>query len=218
MKKKEMFAVIGLGRFGNAVAKQLYSMNYEVLAIDTDENNVQEISKYSTHAVSCDAKSEDALRAAGVDSCTCVIVAIGDITDSVLTTLILKEMGIERIICKANDLNHKKVLEKIGASKVVIPEHEMGVKLAMRLVSSDILDIMEVSDEFGIADIKIPDFWAGKLIREIDVRRKYGMNIIAVKSEDDKAILPDAEYKLKAGDMVVVAGNYRDIDAISKIK
>ena len=218
MKKKEMFAVIGLGRFGSSVVKQLYTMNYDVLAIDSDENNVQEISKYSTHAVSCDAKNENALRAAGLEGCTCAVVAIGDVTDSVLTTLILKEMGTEKIVCKANDLNHKKVLEKIGADMVIIPEHEMGVKVATRLVSSDILDIMEVSEKFGIADVKVPSGWQGKAIRELDIRNKYGLNIIAVKTNNDKAILPDAGYCFCENDMIVVAGDYTDIDAVSKIK
>ena len=217
MRKKDMFAVIGLGRFGSAVTRQLYGMGYDVLAIDSDEQLVEDNSKYATHAVCCDAKSEGALRAAGVDGCTCAVVAIGDVTDSVLTTLILKEMNVHKLICKANDMNHKKVLEKIGANKVVIPEYEMGVKLAMRLVTSDIRDIMEVSQEFGIIDIKVPESWVDKTLREIDIRKKYGLNIIAVKNENNKAVLPAPDYKFNTNDMVIVAGNYSDMDAISKL-
>ncbi len=214
--KKELYAVIGLGRFGKSVAMQLYQMGCEVLAIDADEQNIEEISDYVTYAVCCDAKNEAALRAAGIEDCTCVIVAIGqDITDSVLNTLILKEMGIKKIVCKAMDHNHKKVLEKIGADMVIIPEYEMGIKVAKKLVSVNVLDFIDISDEFGIADIKVPVDWVGRKINELDIRRKMNINVIAIKAGERIEMLPGADYTFSKEDIVVVGAKFDDIDKIT---
>lgn len=215
-KKKEMFAVIGLGRFGRTIAKQLYDMDYDVLAIDADEKNIETVADNVTYSVCCDAKNESSLKAAGIEDCTCVIVAIGqDITDSVLTTLILKEIGIKKVICKANDINHKKVLEKIGADMVIIPEYEMGIKIAKRLVCADILDFIDISEKFGIADISVPDSWIGCKISEIDIRRRYKVNVIAIKTGDTVEMLPSADYVFNKDDTIVIGGSYEDIDKMA---
>lgn len=213
------FAVIGLGRFGMAVAAQLFDMGYEVLAVDRNMELVNAAAETSTRAVCSDAKEESVLKALGIRNYDCVVVAIGgDITDSVLITLMLKEMGVKRVVCKAMNNQHKKVLEKIGADKVVVPEQEAGVKTAVGLVSSHIVDFINLSDEYSIADVAVPDKWVGKTIAELDVRGKHGVNIVAIKdgTADDKInITPSAKYVFNKNDVVVVIGAVHEINKLS---
>lgn len=214
------FAVIGLGRFGKSAAMQLFNMGYEVLAIDQNMNNVNLISDYVTRAVCGDAKEESVLKAVGIRNYDCVIVAIGDdITDSVLITLSLKEMGIKQIICKARDNQHKKVLKKIGADTVIIPEQEAGIKTAASLVSNRFLDIIDLSDEYSIADTVVPKIWTGKSIKDISVRKKYGVNIVAVKNQIDNSvnITPGADYVFSETDIVVLVGRADDINRLNSV-
>ncbi len=214
------FAVIGLGRFGKSVAAQLFNMGYEVLAIDKNMDNVNLISDYVTRAVCGDAKEESVLKAVGMRNYDCVIVAIGDeITDSVLITLSLKEMGIKQVICKARDNQHKKVLKKIGADAVIIPEQEAGIKTAVSLVSDRFLDIIDLSDEYSIADTVIPRAWVGKSIGDISVRKKYGVNIVAAKNQLDNSvnITPGADYVFRKGDIAVLVGRADDINRLNAV-
>ena len=147
------FVVIGLGRFGSAVATELSSLGHEVLAVDEREDHVQRGAEKVTHAVTGDARDPSVLRALGVRNYDCAVVAVGDdIGNSALITLNLKEIGVKRVICKAQSHVHRKVLEKIGADRVVFPEHEMGVKLAQGLSSSNVLNFIELSEDFGIAE------------------------------------------------------------------
>lgn len=213
------FAVIGLGRFGRAVAMQLFNMGCEVLAVDRSMDNINMISDYVTHAVCGDAKEESVLKALGIRNYDCVIVAIGgDLTDSVLTTLMLKEMGIKRLICKASDNNHKKLLKKIGADVVIIPEQEAGNKIAASLVSDRLMDIIDLSDEYSIADSAVPRVWIGKSIEELSVRKKYGVNIVAIKNrEEDNSvnINPGPSYRFGENDIVVLVGETKTINALT---
>lgn len=215
------FAVIGLGRFGTAVASQLFSMGYEVLAVDRNMELVNAAADTSTRAVCGDAKEESVLKALGIRNYDCVVVAIGgDITDSVLITLMLKEMGVERVVCKAMNNQHKKILEKIGADSVIIPEQEAGVKTAIGLVSKHIVDFINLSDEYSIVDVAVPDDWVGKTIAELGVREKHGVNIVAIKNsaEGDKVnISPSAGYVFNKNDIAVVIGTAREINAISEM-
>ena len=145
------YVVIGLGRFGTAVATELCRLGHEVLAIDDSEDRVQSISSHVTHAVAGDARDPAVLRALGVRNYNCAIVAVADdVGNSALITMNLKEIGVRQVIAKAQSHVHQKVLQKIGADKVVFPEHEMGVKLAQNLSSSNILNFIELSDDFGI--------------------------------------------------------------------
>lgn len=212
------FAVIGLGRFGTSVAMQLFNMGYEILAIDKNMDNVNAISDYVTRAVCGDAKDENVLKAVGIRNYDCVVVSMGDdITDSVLITLTLKEMGIEQIACKAKNNMHKKVLKKIGADLVIIPEQEAGIKTAISLVSDRIVDIIDLSDEYSIVDTMVPRNWIGKSITDLSVRKRFGVNIVAIKNQLDDSdvnISPDPEYKFKETDIVVLVGG---INAINKL-
>lgn len=213
------FAVIGLGRFGAAVVRKLFEMGYEVLAVDINMEKVNAIADFATKSVCGDAKEESVLKQIGIKNCSCVIVAIGNnITDSVLATLAVKEMGIERIVCKARDEQHKKILKRIGADDVIIPEHESGIKTAISLVSNKLIDIIDLSDEYGIENRIVPESWIGKSIAGLSVRKRFDVNIVAIKNqfnENDVNISPLPDYVFRAGDMVVLIGRTEDINRMS---
>lgn len=204
---KKTYVVIGLGKFGAAVAQRLYELGNEVLAIDENADSVQRLERFVTCAVVADARDEGVLRSLGVASYDCAIVAIGtDLAASVITTLNLKQLGVPQVICKATDETQKRALEKIGADRVLIPEREIGIKLAQTISSSSILDFIELSAEYGIAELPTPQAWAGKTLRELNVRAKYGVNIIALKSGDKINVSPAAEAVLPAGATLVIVG------------
>ena len=183
------FVVIGLGRFGNAVATELCTLGHEVLAIDADPEKVQKVVDLVTHAVTGDARDAAVLRALGVRNYDCAIVATGnDVGNSALITLNLKEMGLKHVVCKAQSHVHRKVLEKIGADRVVFPEYEMGLKLAQGLSSSNVLNFIELSVDFGIVELAVPKVWIGKSIRELD---KMGYDAIVMAQVSMRALLPD---------------------------
>ena len=212
------YVVIGLGRFGTAVATELCRLGHEVLAIDESEDRVQSISSQVTHAVAGDARDPGVLRALGVRNYNCAIVAVADdVGNSALITMNLKELGVRQVIAKAQSHVHQKVLQKIGADKVVFPEHEMGMKLAQNLSSSNILNFIELSDDFGIVELAVPKAWVGQSLRGLDVRAKYRVNIIAIRrggDEHDLEVAPGADYVLAAGDVVVTLGRNEDIDRL----
>lgn len=211
------FVVIGLGRFGSAVATELCELGHEVLAIDSIEENVLAVADYVTHAVTGDARDPTVLRALGVRNYDCAIVAVGvDVGNSALITLNLKEIGIKEVICKAQSHVHRKVLEKIGADKVVFPEHEMGVKLAQGLSSSNVINFIELSDDFGIVELGAPKSWQNRTIRELDVRAKFHVNIIAIRKTAGGELLvaPGGDYVLGPKDTVVTLGRNDDINRL----
>ncbi|MCR8645335.1 TrkA family potassium uptake protein [Paenibacillus sp. N1-5-1-14] len=205
---KKQYAIIGLGRFGSSVAKNLSKAGFEVLAIDSNETKVQEISPYVTHALQAESTDEDALRAIGIRNFDVVIVAIGeDIQSSILTTLILKEMGVQSLVVKAaNDL-HGNVLRKIGADKIVYPERDMGQRVAHSLISSNIIDYIELSDNYSIIETHPAGDMVGRTIRQLDVRAKYKVNVIAQKKGDKLIIPPTVDEPLKEDDILVVLGH-----------
>ncbi len=204
---KKQFAVIGLGRFGSSVARTLSQMGFEVLAIDHREALIQEMSAVTTHAIQADSTDEEALRALGIRNFDVVIVAIGeDIQASILTTLILKEIGISTIVVKAVNELHGKVLKKIGADKVIFPERDMGQRVAHHLISSNILDYIELSADYSIVEIQASRQMVGKSLRELDIRAKYGCNVIAIKQDQRLIIPPSGENPLKPNDILVIVG------------
>lgn len=213
------FAVIGLGRYGTAVVKKLFKMGYEVIALDKSMEKINAIADFSTKAVCGDAKEESVLRESGIKNCGCVVVAIGnDISDSVLVTLALKEIGIRRVVCKASDEKHKKVLKRIGADDVIIPEYESGEKTALSLVSDKFIDIIDLSDKYGIENRIVPDEWVGRSIAELSVRKRFGVNIVAIKNqldEKDVNITPSSDYVFKDSDIVVLIGRTADINFLN---
>ncbi len=210
--------VIGLGRFGSEVARRLYELGCEVLAMDTCSENVQQVADQVTHAVVGNAQDKDVLRSLSAQDFECAIVAIGDsLADSVLATMNLKELGIPRVICKAHDETHRQVLLKLGADQVVIPEQENAARLAKSLSSRNVLDYIELSAEYGIIEVPAPASWLDKSLKELNVRAKLGVNILAVRREGKINVSPAADFKIAAGDIMVVLGDTAALNAVQKL-
>jgi trk system potassium uptake protein TrkA len=213
----KQFAVIGMGRFGTSVARTLYEMGYEVLGIDSNEDRIQDTMEFVTHAVTADTTDENALKAIGIRNFDVVVVAIGnDVKNSILTTLILKELGVKMIVVKAQDELHGKVLEKIGADRVVYPERDMGYRVAHNLISPNILDYIELAPDYSIMEIQVPKKFVGRSLEQIDLRRKYGCNVMAIKHGDEINISPIASDVLHEGDVLVIVGKNEDLDEIDE--
>ena len=212
------YIVIGLGKFGSQAAKRLYALGCEVLVIDRNTELVQPISNQVTQAVVGDARDKEVLRALGAKDFECAIVAIGDdLADSVLATMNLKELGVPYIVCKASNETHRQVLLKLGADKVVIPEQEHADRLAKNLSSPNVLDYIELSEEYGIIEFPAPKSWVGKSLKELNVRAKLGVNIIAVKKASKINVSPAADYRIEEVDIMVVLGDTAALTAVQKL-
>lgn len=209
---KKQYAVIGMGRFGTSVAKELSGMGFDVLAVDASEQRIQEIAGMVTHAVSSDSTDEEALRALGIRNFDVVVVAIGeDIQSSILTTLILKDLGVPAIVVKAKNELHGKVLQKIGADKVIFPERDMGLRVAHHLVSPNILDYIELSDDYSIMEMKASSDMIGRNLKELDIRARFGCNVMGIRTGGEMNISPDPEDRLVEGDILVIVGQKKDL-------
>lgn len=215
----KQFVVIGLGRFGASVAKTLYSLGHDVLAIDDDERLVQEIADKVTHAVHLDATDEQALNSLGIRNFDVGVVSIGsDIQASIMVTMLLKEAGILHIVCKAQSELHRKVLLKLGADRVILPEKDMGERVAHNLASPNLLDSIDLSDEHQIIEIKAPARWVGKSIQELRIREKYGVNILALRLSSGKLdLLPDPDIKLSEGSIIVAIAENREFKRLERL-
>jgi trk system potassium uptake protein len=214
---RRQFAVIGVGRFGGSVAKTLIEMGNEVLVIDRDPERVQAFASLATHAVEADSTDEKALKALGIRNFDVVVVSIGDdIQASIMTTLILKEMNVSKIVVKARNDLHGKVLYKIGADKVIYPERDMGVRVAHSLVSPNILDFIELSEDYSIMEISAGKTFSGKSLKELNFRARYGCNVIAIKSGDRMNVSPSAHDVIQLGDILVVLGHNRDLKKLEE--
>lgn len=215
---KKQFVVIGLGRFGSTLAKTVYELGHDVLAIDKDEEKVQDIADYVTHAIQMDATDENALKNVGLRNFDVAVVTIGsDIQASIMATLLTKEMEVNFIIAKAHNEQHAKVLDKIGADKVILPEQDMGVRVAHNLVSSNILDYIELSSEYSIMEIEALDEWDSKSLKDLELRKKYGINIVAIKDGKNINVSPNADDMIKKGDIIVALGSVSDLRKLEKI-
>lgn len=212
------FIVVGLGRFGTEAARSLCRQGCEVLAIDTSSELVQQVSEDVTQAVVGDARDQEVLRALDAGSFDCGIVAIGDsLADSVLATMNLKELNVPYIVCKAHDETHTQVLKKLGADKVVIPEKENAARLARSLSSTNVLDYIELSEDYGIIEIPAPGSWQNKSLIELNVRAKLGVNILAVKREGHITVSPAADFRIAGGDVLVVLGDSVALKVMQKL-
>lgn len=216
---KKQFVVIGLGRFGTSVAETLYKLGHDVLAVDTNEERVHDIAEYVTHAVQADVTDEENLRSLGINNFDVAVIGIGvDMQDSIMITLLVKEIGVKYVIAKANSELHAKILYKIGADKVVFPERDTGVRVAHDIVGSNILEYIELSSEYSLAEIIATEEWYDKTLGQLNIRAKYGINVVAVKRQDDIDIAPSSEYKIIKGDIVVAIGKYKNINKLEIIK
>jgi trk system potassium uptake protein TrkA len=220
----KQFAVIGLGRFGWSVARNLSEKGFQVLAIDKDENLVQEISEFVTEAVQLDATDDKALKAIGITNIDVAVVGIGtNLEASILTTLTLKDLGVQEIVARAVTEEHGKVLEKVGAKKVVFLERDMGVRIANSLISPSIIEHIYLSPEFSIMEAVCPIEFIGKSISELNIRANYGLTIIAVKIKEpghneghQLNIAPKADYIIKESDVFILLGSNENLDNFKK--
>ncbi|MGC4377948.1 TrkA family potassium uptake protein [Fictibacillus sp. Mic-4] len=209
----KQFAVIGLGRFGGSICREFSNMGYEVLAIDRDIERVNEFSNIVTQAVQANSTDEKALQALGIRNFNHVIVSIGDdIQSSILTTLLLKEMGVKKVWVKAQDDYHHKVLEKLGADRIIHPERDMAQRVAQLITSDKIIDFIELSNEYSIIEIPVSDKLIGKTLTELDVRARFGCNIVAIKRKEEIFVSSIANVKLQNGDILVVIGRNEDLN------
>jgi trk system potassium uptake protein TrkA len=213
----KQFAVIGLGRFGSSVARTLAKMGYEVLAIDGDEERVNDIAEDVTCAEQVNVLEEKALKSLGLRNFDTVIVAIGqEIKASILVTVMLKEMGVSRIVTKAMDELHGRVLEKVGADIVVFPERDMGVRLAHTLVSRNIIDQIHLSSDYSIVELIAPAKFAGETLERLALRQKYGATVMAIRRGGDIIISPGARQVIAEGDVLVVIGRDEKLEKLEE--
>ncbi|MBQ3484957.1 MAG: TrkA family potassium uptake protein [Clostridia bacterium] len=213
--RKKQIIVLGLGRFGASVAVHLSQMGHEVLAVDADEELVNTLAPHVTQAIQADATDEAALAEMDIASFDAAVVAIGtNSRDSILVTVLCKEAGVPLVIAKAVDELHAKVLRKVGADRVVFPEQDMGQRVARSLDAPNILDLAELSGDYRIAELLTPDKWCGRTLLEINVRRDYGLSVMGVKRGESFLPAPGADMCLQPGDVLLVLGRSKDIEAI----
>ena len=206
------FGVIGLGRFGTALAKTLAEAEKEVIVVDCNEEKVRELRHYTEYAYVTDNLSKDTLQEIGIQNCGTVIVCIGEKIDtSILTTLNVVSLGVPHVIAKAISSDQGAVLEKIGA-EVVYPERDMALRLGKRLVSNSFLDYISLDNSVEIRQIQVPDELLGKSIEELQFRPKYGLNIIALENGDETTIEVPPSHRFTRGDIIVVIGKVNNLD------
>lgn len=210
---KQTFAVIGLGRFGGSLLESLIAADQEVLAIDNNPTLVENYMDVATHAVIADAQDEDALRDLDLPSFDHVIVAIGHNQQaSILTTILLKEMGVRHVVAKAENNLHARVLDKVGADQVVRPEHEMAQRLAEQIMTPNLINYIDLGDKHSLGEIKIANLkFANKTISELNIRKNYGLNVIAIKSQGRVVVAPESSEMIQIGDVLTVVGESVDV-------
>lgn len=215
--KAKQYLVLGLGRFGMSIAKTLCELGQEVLAVDSDAELVNDIAPYVTQAMQLDATNEDVLATLGVNNFDAAIVSIGQNTrDSILVCVILKELGVPYLIAKANDDLHAKVLRKIGADRVIFPERDMGARVARSILTPNVLDLMNLSDDYQIIEIRVPSKWVGNSIIGLNVRRHYGLNILAIHRQERFLVSPAPDMLFASGDTLLVMGKKEDIERLEE--
>lgn len=214
------FIVIGLGRFGSSAAEQLYDMGHEVIVVDRDEEAVNHLADRCTHAAIGDAREIEVLRAVGAAECQCAIVAMGeDLAASVLITMNLRDLGCKYIICKAQNELYQRALERVGADRVVIPEREMAHRLVQSLGSKSFLDYMELSGEYAIAEFTAPKSWIGKSLKELNVRSKYQLSVLAIRNEGSGKLRmsPGGDDPISKGDTLMMMGRQQDLERLQRL-
>ncbi|ANE46149.1 potassium uptake system protein [Paenibacillus swuensis] len=215
--KMKSFVIIGLGRFGTSLAKELVIQGYEVLGIDRDEHIIDSLSEYLTHSVVADSTDEEVLRSLGVRNFDCGVVAIGnDIQASIMTAILLKDLGVKKVVAKALTELHGRVLEKIGVDRVIYPERDMGVRVAHQLVSPNLLDFIELSKDYTIAELEVPSKLHGVTLAELNLRAKYGCSIVALRKSDGVNIAPTASDVLHEKDLMVIIGTNAEIERFER--
>ncbi len=215
-RKEREFLVIGLGRFGSSLARSLLDNGHDVLAIDKDYRAVERRSADIPHIAQLDSTNIDALREIGADHFDTAIVCIGtDFESNVLTTVSLQKLGVRHVIAKVQTRTQKDILRQVGADEVILPEHEAGVRLARRLSAVDFVDYLEISPEVCVVEMLAPDRYFGQTLVEADLRRKYGLNVLAIRRGDNVIVNPPARTTIEADDEFLVVGSIADAERLS---
>ncbi|MFO7951442.1 MAG: potassium channel family protein [Bacillota bacterium] len=207
--KTKQFLVIGAGRFGSSVARNLYKLGHDVMVMDNNEDKVQQFSEEVTNAVKADASSEPCLKGLDIKDFDTIVLAIGDdMQASIMAAILLIELGAKRIVAKARTELHGKVLDKVGVNQVVFPERDMGQKLARSLIAPTIIDLIELSDDYSVVEVNAPEEMVGKSLKELNLRNRYGISIIALRrnSGHKTIISPVAEDIIEKEDIIVAIG------------
>lgn len=218
-ESKKQFVVFGIGRFGAALSRTLCDMGHEVLAVDGSEEAVNNIAQYVTQAVQLDATDEESLRKLGLRNFDAAIVSIGDnVRDSILVSLLCKELGVKQVVSKATDELHAKVLRKVGVDRVVFPERDMGVRVAKSLISPNVIELINLSEDYTLESISVPASWFGKTLHEIDVRRNYGVSVLLIQRGSDFIMELSSDQRFQPKDVMMVMGHKRDVEDVEKLK
>ncbi len=214
------FAVIGLGSFGSNVAKTLYGKKHEVLAIDLNKERIEELKTLVTHAVHMDAAVKENLRALDIQEMDVVVVSLGpEMESSILTVLYLHELGAKRIVAKALTEDHGKILDAVGATEVIYPEKDMAIKTALRLSNPNVLEYLPLLSGIDIQEIAPPEKFIGKSLKDLDLRNKYGVQVIAIKEiiPEKTTIIPKSDFVIKDSDILILMGEQKHLSRINKI-
>ncbi len=212
------FAVIGLGKFGGHVARALYERGHEVLGVDSDRERVQDLRDHCTRALISDCADQQSLQALGLDSCDAVVVSLGERMDaSILVTLYLRELGVRRIVAKAVSPDHGKVLGLIGATEVVHPERDTATRLAVALGTRSIVEYLPLGPGFSLVELLAPEPFVGHSLVELEIRKRYSVQVVAVKSGGRLELAPGAAYRILEGDILLLVGRDADLDAITRV-
>lgn len=211
------FCVIGLGKFGTSLALRLAEEGNQVMILDSDADKITALADMFTNAVIGDCTNEAVLRSAGVTDYECAVVCFAsNINQNILLAIMLKELGVKKVVARASNEGHKKVLERIGVDFIVDPEKDMGEKLAFRLAKENVSEFIEFAG-YKLIEMNVPDEWAGKNLIDLDVRRKHGVNIIAVTSTDDEAdVSPAPTRPFLAGEKMLIIGSDKNIEKLMK--
>jgi trk system potassium uptake protein TrkA len=222
--KRKQFGVIGLGRFGSAMATTLAELGHDVIGIDGDEARVQALADVLTHAVQLDATDEKALRAAGIKDVDVAVVSIGeDLEASLLVVMQLRELGVQTIVAKAVTPIHGRILEKLGVSRVIFPEREMAVRIAHSLVMANVIDYIELSRDFSIVELPAPDGFVGRTLKQLELRPRLGLTLVAIKRRTDGSerivtnIAPSADEKIQRGDILALLGSNERLNRLDEL-
>lgn len=222
--RRKQFGVIGLGRFGSAMAMTLTELGHDVIGVDGDESRVQQLADVITHALQIDATDERALRAAGIQDVDVAVVSIGEnIESSLLVVMQLHELGIETIVAKAVTPLHGRILEKLDVSRVIFPEREMAIRIAHSLVMSNVIDYIELSRDFSIVEVPAPDAFVGRTLKQLELRPRLGLTLIAIKRQSDGSgavvtnIAPAADETIRRGDILALLGSNDRLNQLDEL-
>lgn len=203
--RKLNILVIGLNTFGQSIIKQLYEYNCDVLAVDKDIEKVEDIADYATEAIQLDIKDSTELKKLPLDNFDVAVIAMQDLGANIMATMICEEAGIEKIIARSTSNLHKRILEKIGVTKTISPDKEMGIRIAKGIMDINVMEAINISDSYDIVEIKAQEKWVGKTLKDLRFRNNQGMNVLLVKKENAKLeISPNGDYKIESGDRLVV--------------